>query len=349
MADAAAMRVRAEEIAEEVLFPAAMSVDRADRIPASHLDLLAEEGFYGVAAPPEAGGLGVADMAAAAHLVETLASGCLATAFVWIQHHGCVLAAAFSQQPGVTERWLGPLARGERRGGIALAGIRPSAGAAAMRVRPVKGGFLLDGEAPWVTGWDMIDTVHVAARDAGDVIHYLLVDAVPAATLTVRPLELVAVQASRTVNLTFAGHFVPADRLTGRQPSSEWARSDASGSALNGSLALGVVRRCCRILGPSPLDAELDACRAELLAADAASTPDARAAASQLALRASGAVTVHTGSRAVLRDNHAQRLVREAAFLLVFGSRPAIRDALLRGIGLVTPAVSGAARSEGRH
>jgi alkylation response protein AidB-like acyl-CoA dehydrogenase len=325
--DAGAIRVRAAEIAEEVLFPAAMSVDRGDQIPTGHLDLLAAEGFYGVAAPPPAGGLDMADMA---HLVEALASGCLATAFVWLQHHSPVRAVAASEQPGITERWLGPLARGERRAGIALAGLRPAAGG--MRVRAVDGGYVLDGEAPWVTGWEMIDTVYVAARDADDTIHYLLVDAVPSPGLTVRPLDLVAVQASRTVNLTFAGHFVPADRLTGTQPYQEWARSDASGSALNGFLALGVVNRCCRILGPSPLDAELDACRAALLRADAETTPAARAAASALALRATAAVAVSTGSRAVLRDNHAQRLVREAAFLLVFGSRPAIRDALLSTI-----------------
>jgi len=38
---------------------------------------------------------------------------------------------------------------------------------------------------------------------------------------------------------------------------------------------------------------------------------------------------VRTGSRAVLAGNHAQRLYREAGFLLAFGSRPAIRDELL--------------------
>jgi alkylation response protein AidB-like acyl-CoA dehydrogenase len=332
MAEAARMRARAEEIAEEVFFPAAMSVDRAERIPAGHLDLLAEEGFYGMAAPASAGGFGAGGVTIAAQVVETLASGCLTTTFVWLQHHGPVLAVAASDRPGVAERWLGPLARGERRAGIALAGIRPTA-TAGMRVRAVDGGYLLDGAVPWVTGWDMIDTVQVAALDGDNVIHYLLVDAVPAPTLTVHPLELVAVQASRTVDLTFAGHFVPADRLTRTQPYQEWARSDAPGSALNGFLALGVVNRCCRILGPSPLDAELAGCRAALLAADAATTPDARAAASQLALRATATVAVHTGSRAVLRDNHAQRLVREAAFLLVFGSRPAIREALLRKVG----------------
>ena len=41
-------------------------------------------------------------------------------------------------------------------------------------------------------------------------------------------------------------------------------------------------------------------------------------------------LAVHTGSRSVLVDEHAQRLVREALFLLVFGSRAPIKAALLR-------------------
>ncbi|WP_158550779.1 hypothetical protein [Geodermatophilus sp. TF02-6] len=36
-----------------------------------------------------------------------------------------------------------------------------------------------------------------------------------------------------------------------------------------------------------------------------------------------------TGSRAVLTGSDAERTAREALFLLVFGSRPAIRQALL--------------------
>jgi len=38
---------------------------------------------------------------------------------------------------------------------------------------------------------------------------------------------------------------------------------------------------------------------------------------------------VQSGSRSVLADHHAQRLYREAGFLLVFGSRPAIKQELL--------------------
>jgi hypothetical protein len=46
-------------------------------------------------------------------------------------------------------------------------------------------------------------------------------------------------------------------------------------------------------------------------------------------MRAAAALTVASGSRAILGGQHAQRLAREAAFLLVFGSRPPIRAALL--------------------
>lgn len=327
-------RGRAREIAEDVLFPAAQAVDAADRVPAAHLDLLAAEGFYGVAAPPEAGGVGVEDMSFAADLVSTFASGCLATAFVWIQHHGPVLATAFSREPGIRDTWLAPLASGAVRGGIARAGARP--GGSGLRVRDVPGGFVLDGEVPWVTGWDLIDVVHVAALDDQERVRFLLVDAVAAASLRVQPNRLTAADASRTVTLAFDGHTVPAERFTGAEAYASWSAGEASGSALNGFLALGIVDRCVRLLGDADAAGELaaqrDAVRAALLAADAATTPAARAAASDLAMRAASTLAVHIGSRSVLVESDAARLVREAAFLLVFGTRPPIRTALLSAL-----------------
>jgi alkylation response protein AidB-like acyl-CoA dehydrogenase len=322
---ATALLALAEDLVERVFLPAASVVDQADRVPAAHLDLLAEHGLYGVTAPAEAGGLD--DLATVGRLVEIMASGCLATTFVWLQHLSAVRAAAGSKQPGIPQRWVAPLARGQRRAGVALAGLR--AGPDPLRVRPAEGGFLLDGAVPWVTGWDLVDTLYVAALGEADVIHYLFVDAVTGPTVRVQPLDLLAVQASCTVNLRLAGHLVPADRLVGSQPYSQWLRSDAPGSMLNGFLALGVVRRCARLLGPGPLDDALGRCRAALLAAGPDTMPSARAAASELALQAASLLAVSTGSRAVLRDNPAQRLWREAAFLLVFGSRPGIREELL--------------------
>ncbi|HEV7900186.1 MAG TPA: acyl-CoA dehydrogenase family protein [Planosporangium sp.] len=312
---------KARRIADDVLFPAAARVDMTGVIPAEHLDLLAREGYYGLAARDDV------DRTTFARIVETLASGCLATAFVWLQHHSAVTAAATTA--GIREEWFEALRSGRRRAGVSQAGVRP--GPSPLTAQRVAGGYLLDGEAPWVTGWGMIDTLRVAARD-GDTIVWALLDAAAGPTLGVTPLDLVAVQASRTVHVRFDRHFVPDERVTGTLALADWPDWDAANLALNGALALGVAARCCRLMGPGPLNAELDAVRAALDTGTAQTLPAARAAASELALRAAATVTVTTGSRAVLAGAHGQRLVREATFLLVFGSRPAIRADLLHRV-----------------
>jgi alkylation response protein AidB-like acyl-CoA dehydrogenase len=122
---------------------------------------------------------------------------------------------------------------------------------------------------------------------------------------------------------------VPAARLVRTAPLAELLAGDAAGLRFNGSLALGLVLRCTRLLGPSGLDRELAAARAALDTAGPAELPAARAAAAALASRAAGALVVATGSRALLAGSTAERTAREALFLLVFGSRPAIRAELL--------------------
>ncbi len=322
------MRDRAREIADQVLFPAALTVDQSERVPATHLDVLAADGFYGVAIAP---GVGFPEFG---EIVSTLAGGCLTTAFVWIQHHSPVRAIATSASAEQRDRWLPLLVTGRRRAGIGIAGVRNRR--EPLRIRRSGDQFVLDGVLPWVTGWNMIDTIHLAAVDESDVVHFLLMDAEPADTITITTPQLVAVQASGTVNLRFSGHPVPADRLVRTVPYREWSAEDSHGSALNGFLALGVVDRCWRLLQDGPaaayagnLATAAARIHSDLLAADPDQQNVARAAASDLAWRAAGAVCAGGGARSVLRDQHGQRLAREAVFLLVFGSRPAMRDALL--------------------
>ena len=320
---------RARTIAEDVLFPAAPGTDASDLLPATHLDLLAREGFYGIAGPPEAGGMDL-DPSTTSEVVESLASGCLTTAFVWLQHRNPVRAVAASDTPGLRDEWLTALCRGERRAGIALAGNRP--GPPVLRAsRTARGDVILDGEAPWVSGWGRIDAILVTARDGDDVVS-LLADARESPTLEAERLHLVGANASGTVTLRFHGHVVPAERVVGEEPHADILARDVMGLRLNGSLALGVVDRCCRLMGPTALDGQLVAVRGSLDDATSETLPAARAAASELALRAAAALTVAHGSRSILADQHPQRLAREALFLLVFGSRPPIRVELGRMI-----------------
>ncbi len=153
-----------------------------------------------------------------------------------------------------------------------------------------------------------------------------------ATTLEAERLRLVGANASGTVTLRFRDHVVPAERVVGEEPHADVLARDAAGLRLNGSLALGVVDRCCRLMGPSAFDEQLVAARRSLDEATPETLPAARASASELALRASAGLTVAHGSRSILLDQHPQRLAREAMFLLVFGSRPPIRAELSRRI-----------------
>jgi alkylation response protein AidB-like acyl-CoA dehydrogenase len=208
----------------------------------------------------------------------------------------------------------------------------------------VDGGHLLDGTAPWVTGWGLVDLVHTAARDDNDVIVWSLIDARATGSLSLTPLDLLAVMPSRTVELRFDRHFVPEDRVTGTLPYAQWPERDAAGLRGNGSLALGLADRCVRLINSTRTDTaaalapglvpglveELGGCRAALDDASPASLPAARAAASELAMRCATVLVAAVGARAVLAGSPANRLLREAAFLLVFGSRPAIKNELIR-------------------
>jgi alkylation response protein AidB-like acyl-CoA dehydrogenase len=313
----------AATLAEDVLFPAALATDAADVLPVENLDALADAGFYGLFAPPESGGLGVDEEVTT--VLEVLAAGCLTTTLVWMQHFG-LLGSLLAPGP-LHDAWLADACAGRRRGGIAFGGLLP--GPPALTAAPSgDGGWVLDGAAPWVSGWGRIDVLHVAARGPDDTVVDVALDARPGPGLTVERQRLAAVDASATVRLGFTSVAVPADRVLGLAPYDS-AGSLGTSLRVNGSLALGVARRCCALIGPSGLDDELVAHRARLDGADADGMADARAAASAFAVRAASALAVHTGSRAVLTTEHAQRLAREALFLLVFASRPMIRAGLL--------------------
>jgi len=141
----------AEDIADRLLFPTAMQTDASSLVPRSHLDALAEAGFYGIAGPVEYGA-GI-DILTASAVRERLASGCLSTTFVWMQHTTPVLELTTSANAALREAYLSDLCAGRLRAGIALGGLHQ--GSAGLKAEPVEGGWLITGIAPYVTGWGL--------------------------------------------------------------------------------------------------------------------------------------------------------------------------------------------------
>ncbi|MGH8918368.1 MAG: acyl-CoA dehydrogenase family protein, partial [Actinomycetes bacterium] len=239
------MLERVRVIADEVLFPAALDVDVEGRIPPSHLDLLAVEGCYGLVGPAERGGSEI-DLPSFAAVIETLSGGCLTTTFTWLQHHSVVRGLTRTTNGDLRGKYLDAAIRGELRGGVAFAGAIPQP--PRLWAGATDGGWLLRGDAPFVTGWGLIDVLLVSARDAEDdsMVVSGLLDPVAGGGIAVEELRMVAAQGSNTVRLRFADYFLPAERVVARISHADFLTNQHIGSRLNGSLALGVAGRCIR-------------------------------------------------------------------------------------------------------
>lgn len=323
----------AQRLADEVLFPAALDTDAADTVPREQLDALADAGLYGLLGPPAQGGLG-ADLTTLVAVTEALAGGCLTSAFVWAQHVKTVVVAAASDSETV-RGWVELLCRGELRSGLALAGALP--GPEQLRATATPGGWWLAGPVPWVSGWGRVDVLHTAAvADDGSVV-WSLIDAHEGQGLTVERVRLAALDATATVNVAFDGFFVPSERVTVTVPPGDGGPPDPATLRIHAAFAVGVADRCCRLLGDSPLDEELAKARRRLDAANADTMPDARAGASELAVRCATALMSATGSSSLRRDRHPQRLTREALFTSVFAARSPIKESVLKRLGAALP------------
>ncbi len=303
----------------------AREVDCAEALPSQHLTAFATSGLYGAFAPISVGGLEI-DFRTLCAVVEEFAAACLTTTFVWIQHFR-LLAALLDASTPVGIRQLLPLAvNGQLKGGVALSGLLP--GPPRLRATEANDGWTLDGDAHWVSGWGTVDMLFVTARQSDDTVVNFVIDAIGQSGLEVTRHRLSAMNASSTVRLAFTDFLVPHARYVGRQPYSP-EHEPPEGLRLNGSLALGVARRCCELLGPTSLDDELRRCRDDLDAYDTTDIAVSRARATELAVRAAHVLAVSRGSQSAISGDIAERTSREAALLLVFASRPAIKASLL--------------------
>ena len=320
-ADIQELVAQAQDIADDVLFPRALEADAAGTVPEYQLQCIADGGFYGIST--------YCDAATIAKVIEAFASGCLTTTFVYTQHLGAAAAAHTSDGP-VGIELAADLAGGKKRGGVAFAQmLRP--GTPMTTIEPVDGGWVMNGSAPWVTGWGHIDVVHAAARHGDDIV-WALIDATDSATLHSEHVAFAVVDSTQTKVLEYRDHFVPESRITKVENYDEWRSRYRLGQRTNGSLALGVAKRCCDLLDNDALTTQLDTVRDTLdsiAPADADAMSTARAQASLFAMQAATALVAKTGGTSVMMTEHAQRLVREAMFVMVQGQTPAIKAAML--------------------
>ncbi len=330
-------------MADELLAPTAEATDQAPVVPAGHLRALADAGLNGLHGPVDAGGA-AAPPAISRLVYEVLAGACGVTFFTWVQHHAPVRMLAASANRELRDRWLPALCGGDLLGGVAFAYLRRP-GRPGVSARAVDGGWVVDGEAPWVTSWGLAAVYAVAAVAGDNVLFFLLPthpqsDSVDASA----PLRLAVMAASATVRLSFDGLFVPTTDVVGTVPLSDWRARDRLATAHPHPAPLGVAARALRLLSELTDDAavaalatELAECREHAYGLEGGNGDDtavarlvgARAWGLDVAQRAASALVAATGGRAMALDHPAQRLVREATFYSIQAQTLDLRRATL--------------------
>ncbi|WP_374200280.1 acyl-CoA dehydrogenase family protein [Streptomyces sp. AC555_RSS877] len=332
--------VRARRLADDLLAPHAERVDQT-QVPASHLAEIRRSGLLGLNAPREYGGA-AAPGAVVRETTEILAGACCSTWFVQTQHHTPVLTLAKSEGP-VRERLLARLASGELLSGVAYAHLRAYP-RTPVRVTRDRGGWRFDGAVPWYTGWGLNDVMMLAGVTDADEALFAFTEAREQPGLRASdPMHLAALTAARTVSLELDGLWLPEEAVALRTPYDRWAAADRLKTVNANPAAFGVAEAALPFLDEetaAPLRARLSEVRgrAYALAADAA--PHERVA-ERLALKtqayevlqaATTAAVVSAGGRSMLLTNRAQRLAREALFLLVQGQTRESRTAHLAAL-----------------
>ncbi len=209
--------------AEEKIRPGVARRDAEGTFIADLLPGLAELGLLGMVVPESLGGSGL-DTVAYAVAIEELARVCASTAVtVSVTNSVCQEPILRFGTPGQRERFLPPLARGERLGGFCL--TEPGAGtdAGGIRTRAVRDGdaYVLNGAKAWITNAHVGRTfVVVAVTDPSKGARGTSAFVVEAPTpgLVFLPEEKkMGLKASITAGVAFEDCRVPAENLLGEE------------------------------------------------------------------------------------------------------------------------------------
>lgn len=316
-----------------------------------NIRLLADAGYFGAGIPVAFGGLGLSEETRI-ECTMRIAGACGVTAFTQTQLHSGGAFVGGAHDEDVKRELLPQFASGKILCGVAFSHLRRP-GPPAVRVRKADGGYVIDGEAPWVTGWSLLDSFILGATAEDGCLFYFYVPIPPAQASLVasEPMRLAAMDASDTVRVTVRDLFAPERYLLYQLEPNSLRRRDYCGITGHSWQPLGCARGSVELLRSlaaqnrptlesiaDALGAEIKQCRDEAIYwnASRADEPEykdralaARATAIDLGLRAAGAAIAATGGRAHLLTNPAQRRLREAGFYSTLALTPDVQTALL--------------------
>lgn len=202
-------------------------IDLHSEIPEKVIAGLAQMGVFGMTVSRDQGGLGMSQHAYC-KATEIVAGRCASTALFINAHQSIGLKALLlfgtKEQK---DRWLPPLARGEKIAAFSLTEPNAGSDAAGIETRalydPVKNVYRITGKKQWTTNGGIAGVLTVMAKTEVEtpkgkqdkVTAFLVTPDLPGFKVTANALEKVGMRGTKTANLEFYNMEVPAENVLG--------------------------------------------------------------------------------------------------------------------------------------
>ena len=217
------VRQMVREFAVNEVKPIAAEIDETERFPMENVKKMAELGMMGIPFPKELGGAG-GDVLSYIITVEELSKAC-ATHGVIVSAHTSLCASLLYENgtPSQKEKYLIPLAKGEKIGAFGL--TEPGAGtdAAGQQTIAVLDGdnYILNGSKIFITNGGVADTFIVFAMTdkkmgTKGISAFIVEKGFPGFSIGKKEDKL-GIRASSTTELIFENCVVPKENLIGKE------------------------------------------------------------------------------------------------------------------------------------
>ena len=217
------VRQMVREFAINEVKPIAAEIDETERFPMENVKKMGELGMMGIPFPKELGGAG-GDVLSYIITVEELSKVCGTTGVIVSAHTSLCASLIYENgTPAQKEKYLVPLAKGEKIGAFGL--TEPGAGtdAAGQQTTAVLDGdnYILNGSKIFITNGGVADTFIVFAmtdksQGTRGISAFIVEKGFPGFSIGKKEDKL-GIRASSTTELIFENCVVPKENLIGKE------------------------------------------------------------------------------------------------------------------------------------
>ena len=217
------LRQMVKEFAVNEVKPIAAEIDETDRFPMENVKKMGELGMMGIPFPKELGGSG-GDVLSYIIAVEELSKVCATTGVILSAHTSLCASLLYENgTPAQKEKYLVPLAKGEKIGAFGL--TEPGAGtdAAGQQTTAILEGdnYILNGSKIFITNGGVADTFIVFAmtdksQGTRGISAFIVEKNFPGFSIGKKEDKL-GIRASSTTELIFENCVIPKENLVGKE------------------------------------------------------------------------------------------------------------------------------------